>query len=526
MRSFFATFTLYLLSGAFGAIGPTANLYIENADISPDGFTRSAVLAGAASGASTFPGPLITGNKGDTFSLTVVNNLTDTTMLVSTSIHWHGFFQNTTAWADGVVGVTQCPIAPTDSFEYIFTGINQTGTYWYHSHYSTQYCDGLRGAMVVYDPNDPYLDDYDVDDDSTVITLADWYHTVSPVLSASGVPPTSDSTLINGLGRYSGDTTADLAVISVVAGTRYRFRLISLSCDPNYVFSIDNHTMSVIEVDGNNVAPVAVDSIQIYAGQRYSFILTANQTASNYWIRATPNVGGPDGFTDGFNSAILRYSTADAVEPDTPDVTSVLPLSETDLVPLTDPAAPGPAVSAELSDGAVIGLAFDIALNGTAFEVNGVTFDPPSVPVLLQVLSGVSAAADVLPAGSVYSLPSNSVIEVNIPGGTPGAPHPIHLHGHAFSVVRSAGSTEYNYVNPVRRDVVNTGADTTDNVTIRFETDNTGPWIMHCHIDWHLATGLAIVMAENITGIANLTHPASWDALCPAFDALPAQTFT
>ena len=69
------------------------------------------------------------------------------------------------------------------------------------------------------------------------------YHSVSPVLLASGVPPTSDSTLINGLGRYSGDTTATLAVISVVEGKRYRFRLVSLSCDPNYVFSIDNHTM-------------------------------------------------------------------------------------------------------------------------------------------------------------------------------------------------------------------------------------------------------------------------------------------
>ena len=43
MRSFFATFTFYLLTCAFGAIGPTANLYIENDDISPDGFTRSYV---------------------------------------------------------------------------------------------------------------------------------------------------------------------------------------------------------------------------------------------------------------------------------------------------------------------------------------------------------------------------------------------------------------------------------------------------------------------------------------------------
>ena len=38
------------------------------------------------------------------------------------------------------------------------------GTYWYHSHISTQYCDGLRGAFIVYDPNDPNADLYDVDD--------------------------------------------------------------------------------------------------------------------------------------------------------------------------------------------------------------------------------------------------------------------------------------------------------------------------------------------------------------------------
>jgi len=25
-----------------------------------------------------------------------------------------------------------------------------------------------------------------------------------------------------------------------------------------------------------------------------------------------------------------------------------------------------------------------------------------------------------------------------------------------------------------------------DNVTIRFFTDNVGPWFFHCHIDWHL----------------------------------------
>lgn len=61
----------------------------------------------------------------------------------------------------------------------------------------------------------------------------------------------------------------------------------------------------------------------------------------------------------------------------------------------------------------------------------------------------------------------------------------MHLHGHAFSVVRSANQTEPNFVNPVQRDVVSLGT-AGSNVTIRFRTDNPGPWIMHCHIDWHL----------------------------------------
>ena len=47
----------------------------------------------------------------------------------------------------------------------------------------------------------------------------------------------------------------------------YRFRLVSISCDPNFTFSIDNHSMTVIEADGQNTEPELVDSIQIFAGR-------------------------------------------------------------------------------------------------------------------------------------------------------------------------------------------------------------------------------------------------------------------
>lgn len=48
---------------------------------------------------------------------------------------------------DGVNGVTQCPIAPGDSFTYTWNAI-QYGSSWYHSHYSVQYADGAVGPIV------------------------------------------------------------------------------------------------------------------------------------------------------------------------------------------------------------------------------------------------------------------------------------------------------------------------------------------------------------------------------------------
>ena len=90
-----------------------------------------------------------------------------------------------------------------------------------------------------------------------------------------------------------------------------------------------------------------------------------------------------------------------------------------------------------------------------------------------------------------------------------------------FAVVRSAGQAKPNYVNPMWRDTVSAGGPG-DNVTIRFETNNPGPWFLHCHIDFHLDAGLAVVFAEDIpdAGPANPV-PVEWDELCPIYDQLP-----
>nr|AFI41890.1 laccase 3 [Steccherinum murashkinskyi] len=498
---------------AKAAIGPFADLHISNSNISPDGFTRPAVLAGG-----TFPGPLIKGNKGDNFQLNVIDELTNEDMLKSTSIHWHGLFQHGSNWADGPAFVTQCPITTGHSFLYNFDVPDQAGTYWYHSHLATQYCDGLRGPLVVYDPNDVHQQLYDVDDESTIITLADWYHILARQEPPG--PPVPDSTLINGKGRFPGQTTpSDLAVITLERGKRYRMRLINIACDPNYHFSIDNHDLTVIEVDGVSTQSLTVSSLTIFVGQRYSFILNANQPdgdKGNYWIRAKPNGGADTSFNGGLNSAILRYVGAPVAEPTTTAGPDNTPLNEVNLRPFTFTPVPGQPHAGGADY--VKNLLF--TFSGGKFAIDGTSFVPPTVPVLLQILSGAQTAQDLLPTGSIIELPPNQVIEFSMPGGVVGGGHPIHLHGHNFWVVRSAGSSTYNYNDAILRDVVNIGS-TGDNVTIRFVTDNPGPWFLHCHIDWHLDAGFAVVMAENIPGTAAANPvPADWSQLCPLYDAL------
>lgn len=66
----------------------------------------------------------------------VTNNLQE-----GTSIHFHGFLQKDTQWMDGVPGVSQCPIAPNNTFTYR-TRAQLYGSAWYVN--LIQHCLSLR----------------------------------------------------------------------------------------------------------------------------------------------------------------------------------------------------------------------------------------------------------------------------------------------------------------------------------------------------------------------------------------------
>jgi iron transport multicopper oxidase len=77
--------------------------------------------------------------------------------------------KNSTAY-DGGVGISQCPMYPEDSFTYTFKA-DPAGTSWYHGHDKGQYPDGLRGLLIVHDPE--WEKSLNVDE-QIYLSVSDW----------------------------------------------------------------------------------------------------------------------------------------------------------------------------------------------------------------------------------------------------------------------------------------------------------------------------------------------------------------
>ena len=49
---------------------------------------------------------------------------------------------------------------------------------------------------------------------------------------------------------------------------------------------------------------------------------------------------------------------------------------------------------------------------------------------------------------------------------------------------------------PILRDTVIVPIDS--HLVVRFKANNPGMWFLHCHIDWHLVGGLALVISYGV----------------------------
>ena len=283
------------------------NLELTNGTCNPDGNGDKLCLLINGQ----YPGPTIRATWGDMVTVNVKNSMQDN----GTSIHWHGVRQYHSPGDDGVGGITECSLAPGDSKTYTFR-VTQFGTSWYHSHYSSQYGDGIVGPIVF---DGPASANYDIDLGPYMLT--EWYYQTAFQVQAitlanlqhGGPPPHADNILINGTNQNAAGK-GNYNKVSIQSGKKYRLRLINTAVD-NYIrVSLDNHVMQVMTSDFIPVKSFYAETLLLGIGQRYDVVINANQTAGNYWFRADVATDCLSG-NNGSGRAIWTYSGVTAGTP-------------------------------------------------------------------------------------------------------------------------------------------------------------------------------------------------------------------
>jgi FtsP/CotA-like multicopper oxidase with cupredoxin domain len=391
---------------------------------------------------------------------------------------------------------------------------------------------------------------YDIDLGPVILT--DWYHedyknVVAKVLSAySNIPgyrPYSDATLINGKGIYPCEnvtsssncdgiggpdddtdgtctdapscTLAGLAQFQFTSGKKHLLRLVNTGAELFTLFSIDNHTLTVIANDFTPIQPYTTDFVTLSVGQRTDVIVEANGDSSEaYWMRSTANPicsasNNPDG------RAVIYYENAD--ESFLPSTTGYsLPASPdnngctNDDLTLTVPSC---AMAVE-DPGTTFTLNLNLAINASGIAkwlMNGVAFEGDyNAPLLLDVAQGNDSFESVW---NVYNQGNAASVRIIVYNEFL-ADHPLHLHGHDFLVLATGRGTW-----DVQQ-IANGGTVASPTyIVLQWEQDNPGVWPFHCHIAWHLSAGLYINILERPDDIPSLDIPQEFYDTCTAWNA-------
>ncbi|KZF20183.1 multicopper oxidase [Xylona heveae TC161] len=507
------------------------NLTVSRGVLAPDGFEKSGIYINGQ-----FPGPAIEANWGDMLEVTVHNQISGPSE--GTSMHWHGLSQNGTQWSDGVPGVSQCPIAPGNSFTYRFRA-DVYGTSWYHSHFSAQYTAGAFGPMIIYGPKHvPY------DIDIGPVVLGDYYHRdyFSVIEDVAGTNPdfkvfvpSSDNTLINGKNNYNcsmapANSTcfpnAGLAKFNFQSGKTHRLRLINAGAAALLHFSIDGHAMQVIANDFTPLIPYEADVITLHSGQRTDVLVTApEEPLDAYWMRSTISLNCSVSTTTNALAVVLYDDASEFTLPKTEKSAAAAVADRKDVLCQNDPlhmTVPWAPIPIDPEPDITVTVEVDLVTNATGSHIwtinNRTQYTDYNDPVLMLANQGNFSYPD--PEWMVWNMGKSKTVRI-VMNTVYQSPHPMHLHGHSFAVLSAGqgpwdGKTIINPTNPVRRDIHTLPR--YGHLVIQFTADNPGIWSYHCHIAWHSATGYTMQIVERPGEFYNPELPGIMDQTCKAWD--------
>jgi FtsP/CotA-like multicopper oxidase with cupredoxin domain len=452
-----------------GSAPPTV-LRIERRSIEVNG--KPASVLGIRQPDGTFG---IRTHVGDRFRVRVENTLNEPSL-----IHWHGL---TPPWQqDGVPGVSGPPIPPGGSADYDFP-LRFGGTFWMHSHQGFQEQLLMAAPLIIRDQRDR------PDQQEVIVMLADFSFTPpeqifeglkkSGMSSMGGSPPAPASggmkgrTMAPGMAKGGAAAKPDLndvtydaflandrtlgdpEVVKVEPGGRVLLRVINSSSMSAFHLDLGALDGELTAVDGFPIAPVVARRFLIAVAQRLDIRLAIPRAAAAYPVLAV--LEGETKQT----GIILRAGNAPVARiPDAASTASPpLTLDLERRLRAVNPLKPRKADRTH-----TLNLTGEMA--GYVWSINNVawTKDVPPLPVA---------------AGERVELVFINQTRMQ---------HPMHLHGHEFQVVeidgkRFAGAVRDTVLVPPRRRVV-----------VAFDANNPGLWALHCHLLYHLESGMFITL--------------------------------
>jgi FtsP/CotA-like multicopper oxidase with cupredoxin domain len=422
--------------------------------------------------------PGIVLDPGQRFALDLVNRCGEPTL-----IHWHG--QTPPIAQDGVPGLSRDAMQPGDSGAYDFAP--REGTHWMHSHHGLQEMQLMAAPLIVRSVADQNADrqevtlllhDFSFTPPAELLAAASAMmagaHTMPggaampampgmpampsmPAMPAhqghggGAMPAGMDLNDVDFDAYLANDRTLDdPQVVRIERGGRVLLRIINGAAATVFHIDIGGRTGTLVAVDGNAVAPIPGRRFGIAMGQRLDISLDLPRGESAWPVLAQRE---GDRIRTGIvlataGAAVRRI--ADRAEVPAPAFADAL---EQHLRAHT-PLAPRRADR-------VHRIALTGAMSPYAWSIDGKRW----------------------PESARLPVKQGERVEIEM-RNTTAMSHPMHLHGHHFQVVAIDGR---RFAGAVRDTVLVPPART---MTVAFDADNPGEWLLHCHNLLHMATGM------------------------------------
>ena len=506
------------------------------------------------------PGPTLRFKEGEEAVINVTNNLKE-----ATSIHWHGLILP--YQMDGVPGISFPGIEPGETFTYRIP-VTQSGTYWFHSHSGFQEPDGAYGSIIIEpEKREPFK----FDREYVVVLKDKHPHSGDRILRNLKMMPDYynrkqrtigdffDDVSKNGLGATLSERgdwgnmrmmRTDIEDVQGFTGLingkspeqnwtglfkpdeRVRLRFINASAMTYFDVRIPGLEMTVVQADGNNVQPVRVDEFRISVAETYDVIVQPKEEKA-YQIMAESM--GRSGF------AFATLAPREGMVAEMPELRTEPPVLTMADMGMDHSNMAGMSDLADMSGVTATGGIDHSAMGHDMSAMSGAdngTNDPfyaAGSGLVPQAANGGKflSYADLKAQKPLYEdRPATREIELRLTGNMERytwtingvkyedadpirlkygervrfkfvnetmMSHPMHLHG-MWSIL-DTGQGKWD---PVKHTInINPGM----TVYSETEVDEPGEWAFHCHLSYHMATGMfRKVIVEGSPAITQLEN--------------------